>query len=166
MSTGFERLLSQIISGRYKTGPWGLVPLPRRLPSLSQVRIKPDRGSAYCAGYAAVARHRERSKPVGYPFGKHSLRDMESHLKSFLDGFPVERDLIVAQAPAYAGLWHKHGTPQAGDALLRGALAFRRLWRLIEHARRRDCPACAMHSLHRGQYARRRRTCIKTTHGA
>ena len=135
-------LVRRAILGRYKNGPWGYVPFPRSVPhfkGLSEPRGR-ARGAKYGLNYERLARHLKLVKPLGWPFGRHSLKDLRQHLESHL-GDTENARLLSSQADAFVVIF-RNNLHKAGPRVADGAKAFLSLWRHIEHRFKNECEAC------------------------
>ena len=140
--SGWEAdLIRRAILGRYKNGPWGYVPFPRRVPHFKGVNLKGRaNGAAYSVEYERLARHRELLKPIGWPFGNHSLKDLRLHLETYLRG-NEHAEMLSSQADAFVVIL-KNNVNRAGPRVADGGKAFLALWRHIEHRFKGECAAC------------------------
>jgi hypothetical protein len=142
MSEWLSDLVRRAILGRYKNGPWGYVPFPRRVPMFKGL-VEPkgrSKGAQYGIQYERFERYRQTKKPLGWPFGKHSLRDLRLHLIETL-GETIEATLLADQADAYAAIL-KNNVERAGQRTAEGAKAFLAIWRHIEYQSQARCPVC------------------------
>lgn len=157
MSRSLSDLVEAAIAGCYHYGLGGHRPWPRRIPKIGQVDL-PDPTREQSTGYEALKRHRERRKPIGWPFGKHSLIDLEEHLRIFLGETEAAR-LILDRSETYIAAW-RHNIANASPRLADGARAFLELWHRCEQAKSESCDRCK-----KRVETREKRSCKNASHG-
>jgi len=142
MSEHLNDLLTLAIRGRYKNGPWGLVPMPRRVPRPPTNGVPVDTDEHHSVEYFRLYVHRNRLKPLGWPFGKHSLSDLERHFLDVL-GRSQKVRLVLDQADVYVYAW-QHNIIHLGPKTLSGAKAFMGLWEHVYETLKNECRACRL----------------------
>lgn len=134
-----ESLIETCIRGRYKVSPWGLVALPCRLSRMPP-GIDPEREQS--VDYENLVRHKKRRQPIGRPVYKHSLAEVESHLREAF-GDLNNIDLVIRDADIFIFAFSRCNPANYTQSKKDGLFAFRELWRMAVVRLASKCKECA-----------------------